>query len=313
MQASLREFFLQCTAVQTIESSQSESSYRDKLCIFVGEIDQPLLVDLDATALKAIKTMVTTCKGLLWVTRGGAVECTNPRMALATGFARVLRNEYAGRKFLTFDLDPKQAPWSQSAALAIAHIMQAGLGSPISGVLSASSSSFTAEESELALRDGLIVVPRIYKDAPRNELLSLEAPDWANLHTLPDAPLDQPDRPLRLHVGVTGMLDSLVFADDEAYEDYADSDTIEIEPRAYGVNFRDVMVVLDQLRERVMGMEVAGVISRLGSEASAQGFAVGDRVFGFLRGPFASKAASVGMPWPTYPRACRLRVPPLFQ
>ena len=39
-----------------------------------------------------------------------------------------------------------------------------------------------------------------------------------------------------------------------------------------------------------MGVEVAGIISRLGSEAAAQGFAVGDRVFGFLRGPFASRA-----------------------
>jgi hypothetical protein len=48
-----------------------------------------------------------------------------------------------------------------------------------------------------------------------------------------------------------GMLDSLVFDDDEAYDDYADTDTIEIDPRAYGVNFRDVMVSLDQLRERV--------------------------------------------------------------
>lgn len=275
-------------AVQTLESPESESSYRDKFCVFVGEIDRPLLVDLDAAALEAIKMMATTCKGLVWVTRGGAVECTNPRMALASGFVRVLRNEYVGRKFITLDLDPEQVAWSQSNASAIAHTFQAGLGSPVGDA--SSYSAFTAQESELALRDGLLMVPRIYKEAPRNKMLSLEAPDWANLHTLPDAPLHQPDRPLRLHVGLPGMLDSLVFADDEAYEDYADADTIEIDPRAYGVNFRDVMVVLDQLRERVMGMEVAGVISRLGSEAAAQGFAVGDRVFGFLRGPFASRA-----------------------
>lgn len=275
--------------VHPLEYRESEESYRDKFCIFVGEIDRPLLVDLDAAALEAIKMMATTCKGLVWVTRGGAVQCTDPRMALASGFARVLRNEYVGRKFITLDLDPGQDAWSHSDASVIAHVVQRGLGSPVGGA-SSGSSSFTADESELALRDGLFVVPRIYKDAPRNKMLSLDTPDWANVHALPDAPLDQQDRPLRLHVGMPGMLDSLVFADDEAYEDYADDDTIEIDPRAYGVNFRDVMVVLDQLRERVMGMEVAGVISRLGSEASAQGFAVGDRVFGFLRGPFASRA-----------------------
>ena len=230
-------------AVQTLESP--EMSYSGKFCIFVGEIDRPLLVDLDAAALEGIKIMATTCKGLLWVTRGGAVECTEPQMALVNGFARVIRNEYVGRKFLTLDLDPEQAAWSESDASTIAHVMQTGLGFP------AGASSFTAEESELALRGGLLVVPRIYKDVPRNKMLPLDAPNWANLHQIPDAPLYQEDRPLRLHVGMPGMLDSLVFADDEAYEDYADADTIEIDPRAYGVNFRDVMVALDQLRDRV--------------------------------------------------------------
>jgi hypothetical protein len=127
--------------------------------------------------------MATTCKGLLWVTRGGAVECTDPKMALVNGFARVIRNEYVGRKFLTLDLDPGQAAWSQSDASTIAHVLQTGLGCPTSA------SSFTAEESELALRGGLLVIPRIYKDVPRNKMLSLDAPDWANLHLIPDAPL----------------------------------------------------------------------------------------------------------------------------
>ena len=275
-------------AVQTLESPESKSAYRDKICVFVGEIEQPLLIDLDAVTLDAIRLMVTTCKGLVWVTRGGAVECTNPSMALVSGFARVLRNEYAGRKFLTLDLDPNQDAWSQSNTVVIAHAMRTGLGSP--GGAPASPSVAAADESELALRDGLLLVPRIYKDVRKNSMMSPEVPDWGSLRDIPDAPLKQPDRPLRMHVGMPGMLDSLVFDDDLAYDDFADDDTIEIEPRAYGVNFRDVMVALDQLRERVMGMEVAGVISRLGSQAAAQGFAVGDRVFGFLCGPFASRA-----------------------
>lgn len=256
--------------------------------MFVGEIEQPLLIDLDAMTLDAIRLMVTTCKGLVWVTRGGAVECTNPGMALVSGFARVLRNEYAGRKFLTLDLDPKQDAWSQSDTKVIAHVVRTGLGSPGGGPESPAVA--VADESELAVRDGLLLIPRIYKDARKNSMISPEVPDWGSLHDIPDAPLEQPNRPLRMHVGMPGMLDSLVFDDDLAYEEFADEDTIEIEPRAYGVNFRDVMVALDQLRERVMGVEVAGVISRLGSQAAGHGFAVGDRVFGFLLGPFGSRA-----------------------
>ncbi|KAH7305247.1 putative polyketide synthase [Stachybotrys elegans] len=277
-------------AVQILECPESESAYRSKVCVFVGEIDQPLLINLDAAALDAIRLMATTCGGLVWVTRGGTVECTNPSMSLVSGFARVLRNEYVGRKFVTLDLDPKQDAWSESDTAVIAHAMLTALGSPAGASASPPATAAVADESELALRDGLIMVPRIYQDTHKNKMMSLGTPDWTNLHTIPNGPLEQPDRPLRLHVGVPGMLDSLVFDDDVAYDDYADDDTIEIEPRAYGVNFRDVMVALDQLRQRVMGVEVAGVISRLGSAARAQGFAVGDRVFGFLLGPFASRA-----------------------
>lgn len=233
-------------AVQRLESSD-ESSYRGKFCIFVGEIDEPLLASLNVTALNGIKTMATSCKGLLWVTRGGAVECSNPQMALVNGFLRVIRNEYVGRKFLTLDLDPTQSPWVLSDASAIVHVLKTGLAE----TSTVAASSFTAEESEFALRDGLLLVPRIFKDVSRNKLISPDAVDWSSGDSIPEAPLYQEDRPLRLHVGMPGMLDSLVFDDDEEYEDYADENTVEIEPRAYGVNFRDVMVALDQLRERV--------------------------------------------------------------
>lgn len=57
-----------------------------------------------------------------------------------------------GPQVITLDLDPEQAAWSQSDASAIAHVMQTGLGNPVGGASNASS-SFIADESELALRD----------------------------------------------------------------------------------------------------------------------------------------------------------------
>ncbi|KAL9616277.1 MAG: hypothetical protein Q9160_008839 [Pyrenula sp. 1 TL-2023] len=267
--------------VQTLESAIQP--YDNKFCIFVGEVDQPLLHDLDSMTLKGIKTMATQCRGLLWVTRGGAVECANPDMALVPGFLRVLRNEYIGRSFLTLDLDPMQPLWCQLGTSAIVQVMKTGLGSR-------EDVSSTVGESEFALRNGLILVPRIYKDVSRNKMLSPEAPEWAAPETIPEASLFQPQRPLRLQAGIPGLLDTLVFDDDQDFEDHADADTVEIEPRAYGLNFRDVMVAMGQLRERVMGLECAGIVTRVGSEASAQGFAVGDRVMALLLGPFGSRA-----------------------
>ncbi|RYP73024.1 hypothetical protein DL771_003892 [Monosporascus sp. 5C6A] len=294
---SLRESIAKVTdgalpAVQSLEApSVTAETYSTKICVFVGEMDQPVLHTLDAAGLQGIKTMATGCKGLLWVTRGAAVECVNPNLALATGFLRVLRSEYVGRRFPTLDLDPHKPVWSEPGITAIVHVLQACLGTPDDVY------SITAEaapvESEYAVRDGLILVPRVSKDVVRNKMLTPEAPDWSAPESIPEEPLFQDQRSLRLEVGIPGLLDTLAFDDDKEIglggsDDHADM--VEIEPRAYGLNFRDVMVAMGQLRERVMGLECAGIITRVGSEAAAQGFAVGDRVMALLLGPFASRA-----------------------
>ncbi|KAK3681631.1 hypothetical protein B0T22DRAFT_299554 [Podospora appendiculata] len=303
---SLRESIAKVTegalpAVQALEAAATAEAYSTKICVFVGEVDQPVLHTLDAAGLQGIKTMATGCKGLLWVTRGAAVECVKPELALAMGFLRVLRSEYVGRRFPILDLDPHTPVWSTPGITAIVHVLQACLGTPDDVY------SITAEaapvESEFAVRDGLILVPRVSKDEVRNKLLTPEAPDWSVPESIPEAPLFQDGRPLRLEVGIPGLLDTLAFDDDKEIESLipsktddshlttaADDDIVEIQPHAYGLNFRDVMVAMGQLRERVMGLECAGIITHVGSEAAAQGFAVGDRVMALLLGPFASRA-----------------------
>jgi NADPH:quinone reductase-like Zn-dependent oxidoreductase/SAM-dependent methyltransferase len=265
---------------QMIESATT-ASFEGKACIFVGEADRPLLHNIDDTTLRGIKAMTTSCKGLLWITRGGAAECEDPEMSLASGFLRVLRSESVGHSFISLDLDPNQPTWSESAASAIVYIMKSGLavGEDVSS---------TVQEHEFALRNGLLLVPRLIKEPKRNTLFSPEVPDWSALDSLPMEPLFQADRPLSLKVGIPGQLDTLAFHVDPKHEDLPDADLVEIEPRAYGLNSRDVSVAMGQLRDRAMGLECAGIITRVGTEAADQGFAVGDKVMALLQGPFGS-------------------------
>ncbi|CAI7652959.1 unnamed protein product [Penicillium glandicola] len=258
-------------------------TYKSKLCVFVGELDKPVLTDLDTANFQGIKSMASGSKGLLWITRGGAVECTDPNSALASGLVRVLRTEYLGRHFLTLDLDPRAHTEDKTEAdiAAIVHVLKSRL---------AASDSPAPIDSEFAVRDGLILVPRLYKDLAWNALLEPEVPDWASPDSIPEAPLFQTKRPLRLEVGIPGLLDTLAFSDDNVVDTALGDDMVEIEPRAYGLNFRDVMVAMGQLKERVMGLECAGVITRVGSEAAAQGFSVGDHVMALLLGPFSTRA-----------------------
>lgn len=70
---------------------------------------------------------------------------------------------------------------------------------------------------------------------------------------------------------------------------------IEIEPRAYGVNARDLRIATGQLHGEFMGLECVGIITRMGAEAAAQGYAIGDQVFGLL--PQGSIGSIVHAPW----------------
>ncbi|PGH13809.1 hypothetical protein AJ79_03377 [Helicocarpus griseus UAMH5409] len=264
------------------------------ICVFLCEMERPLLRDLDAASLEAIKTIATTCKGLLWVTRGGAVEYANPDLALATGFLRSLRNEYLGRPYLTLDLDPNATLWSDDNASAIVQVLTVGFGSFIT-----SSQQPQPGKFEYAVRDGNFLIPRLFKYVPQK--MTISPPEAASNPSMTDAismqPLHQPERPLCMYVGMPGLLDTLTFDDDPSVRPDGSGlvpEMIEVEPRAYGVNFRDVMVAMGQLRERVMGLECAGIITRAGSHAAAHGYNAGDRVFCLLRGPFGSL---VRIPW----------------
>ncbi|RDW83572.1 type I polyketide synthase [Aspergillus mulundensis] len=238
-------------SVVELESAPMEA-FKDKQVLFLGEVDQPLLHGLDSASLKRIQAMIKHSRGVLWVTRGGAVDCERPELALASGLFRSIRHEYAGVKYVTLDLDPNTKLWSCATVTAITQVFTHSFGPINSGAVNS-----TPYEFEYAERQG-------------------------------------PERPLALKVGVPGLLDTLAFDDDKAAPPEGSrhpSDLIEIDPRAYGVNFRDVLVAMDQLEERIMGVDCAGIITRVGSRAAARGYAVGDHVFALLpNGGYGSRA-----------------------
>lgn len=252
-------------AVHDLESNAiNPELYADKIVVFLGELDEPILYDLDSPSLEGIRTMSTGCQGLLWVTRGGALDCERPELSLAPGFVRSLRNEYIGRKFLTLDLSPKGAQWSETGASVIAQILHQTFGTAEDD----SPTERGPSELEFAERDGMILIPRIYHDVERDRLLSLDALEAETPETLPLEPFHQADRPLSFNRKY------LAYGDDESASDDCEpisTTSIEVEPRAYGVSPGD-------RESSTLGLEFAGIITRVGSKAASQGFAVGDRV-----------------------------------
>jgi acyl transferase domain-containing protein/NADPH:quinone reductase-like Zn-dependent oxidoreductase/ubiquinone/menaquinone biosynthesis C-methylase UbiE len=295
------------TALEHLVIEESSfDSYKNKVCIFIGEIAESMLANLDAVHIDGLRAMVTQCSGLLWVTTGGAVDSQTPELALNQGFLRVLRNEYVGRRYLSLDLDPVHAErWSQDEEVvitAIVQVLEEGFGRADTEV--------GPSDFEYAERDGVLLIPRVYKDEQYNDMVvGPLVPSWSEVlqgakddkgatdaaTSIPLEPLFQENRPLRLDVGIPGHLDTLAFVEDvEDIETLAPED-IEITPRAYGLSSHDVMAAMGQLKDRAMGLECAGIISRVGTEAHAKGYKVGDHVMALL--PGASFASRARVPW----------------
>ena len=125
------------------------------------------------------------------------------------------------------------------------------------------------DEPELALRQGKFLVSRLLQWSRSGHLTVPRADDYALLPT------------------ERGAIDNLrlteveVPAPDEGY--------VQVRVEAAGLNFRDVLNVLGLYPgdPGLIGGDFAGTVTELGDGVT--GFEVGQRVFGFMQGAFASR------------------------
>ncbi|KAK4163340.1 putative polyketide synthase [Cladorrhinum sp. PSN259] len=249
----------------------------NRVCIFIDDPKNPILSRANASEFEGIKSLCTRSKGLLWLTQGGVDECQKPLASLVPGFLRTLRQEYSGKRLAMLDLDPSKSLWCLDTVKSITEVFRGLFDKSTTHILG---------DFEYAEREGVIRIPRYIKDSSRNKAVFQQSP------TKPTPVLEpfmQEDRPLRLTVGTTGLLETLAFDDDPTALEPLPEDFVEIEPKAFGVNFRDVMVAMGQLKSWVMGYDCAGVITRVGPAAASQGYKTGDRVSVLLRGHYASR------------------------
>jgi NADPH:quinone reductase-like Zn-dependent oxidoreductase len=100
-----------------------------------------------------------------------------------------------------------------------------------------------------------------------------------------------------LEVGKPGFMDTIHW-EEQPLPDILPDDCVEIEAKAVGMNFRDVLVAMGVVYTAgtgvsEIGIEVGGIIRRMGSRV--RGLAVGDRVFAITPdGSMKSRAVVVG-------------------
>lgn len=254
-----------------------------KVCIYLGDLDTATLRNPDSADFEGIKMMCTRAKSVLWLTRGGTFHCENVDAALSIGFLRSVREEFAGKRLVSLDLNPSRGLWSIEDILHLTTILEKSLIAPRGDGY---------EDYEFSERNGVIHVLRYFLDAERIQAVVRQASEES---TPEKEPFFKPGRPLKMHIETPGLLNTLIFKHDaDAYTDIPVG-YLEVEPKAFGVNFRDIMVAMGQLpSETTLGFECSGLITRVGLEAAAQGFKPGDKVAALLKGNYANL---VRMPW----------------
>jgi NADPH:quinone reductase-like Zn-dependent oxidoreductase len=264
-----------------IASLNSEAELSGKLCIVIAELYEPTLAHLSEEDFSNLRKLLTTAKGVLWVTQGGTIDCSTPNAAMVTGLMRTLRTENTGIRYATLDLEAASAsPYTAEAASTISKIVEATFNSTIEPA------NIDLEYSE---RAGQIYVPRVLPDPGANKALLETNGEPA----VEDQSFYQEGRPLRMEAGTAGLLDTLRFVDDLERDEPLPADFVEVEPKAFGLNFRDVMIAMGQLNETIMGYECSGVVSRLGSNVTH--LQVGDRVAAMMRGHYANYIRLLGI------------------
>ncbi|KAF2490386.1 reducing type I polyketide synthase [Lophium mytilinum] len=229
--------------------------------IFIQEMERPFLIDLSNEMYSMFQELVTSAKGILWVTDGGGNAPKKPESGVANGLFRVLRNENPERPCATLALDLDSAVTIEQLE-AICQIFR---------IVQQADVDQSTQDMEYVEIDGLLQIPRVVQaETLTEDLFRRSLPRQTSSRMIKDCP------PLQLAIGSVGFLDTLHFTEDDDHQIPLDPDEVEVEARAVGLNFRDCLLALGRIPDSSYGSECSGLVSRTGNNVVE--LSVGDRV-----------------------------------
>ncbi|HVV94627.1 MAG TPA: SDR family NAD(P)-dependent oxidoreductase [Hyphomicrobiales bacterium] len=211
-----------------------------------------------ANAIRMLLPALHDAGARLWVVAPGALQggAGGPAAAGLAAFARVAANEYRGLDLRLLDVEPTLPP---SAAPRLAREIAA-----------------PRDDREIILAAADVRAPRLRIGTP---------PAPASGGAVVGRSIT---------VGAVSGLDELAW--DEAPLPEPGPGEVAVDIAATGLNFRDVMWAMGLLPDEALedgfagatlGLEAAGTVAAVGK--GVKGFAVGDRVIGFVAGGFATR------------------------
>ncbi|KAF2106989.1 polyketide synthase-like protein [Lophiotrema nucula] len=254
--ATKEDYEVSVVSWQDIEASTSQ--LENSVCIFLPGIDSTLLGRLDQGGLDRLKIVIASVDSLLWVSQEDRTAIHNPKEGMVRGLARTIQSEQDYR-FITLMLEK-----SDNHSRAVQHIL----------AIADRELCNESAETEYTERDGLLCINRVIEN---EALIQQVFPDTRALSTV-SVPWKHAGN-VHLSIANVGLLDKLYYVEMPIEAAFLGPEEIEIDVKAAGLNFRDVLTALGQVNGTYFGNECAGVVTRVGPSTS-HAIKVGDRVVG---------------------------------
>lgn len=244
----------------------------DRDIISVLNLESDWFVNLTEDAFTSLQKFA---KGLgqqkvLWLTTPVQIRCEDPRPATFLGVARTLRAEQVPG-LCTLEIQASEARFADLVLDVFEKIrIQEDIGT-------------LAPDREFAVEGNQICIPRYHPFSLTDRLKEGS-----------EAPVEKPSAEhtrTALNVGKLGSMESLHWIDEPLPAELP-TDHVEIEARAVGLNFRDVVLARGIIQSAVpgrvpLGYELSGVVRRVGSAVT--GLVPGDRVMALCNGCLATR------------------------
>ncbi|KAH6615157.1 KR domain-containing protein [Boeremia exigua] len=215
----------------------------DDRVIVLYELGCSRLRSLSEVEFRNLQSLIQKAKNILWLTETVTEDEQSIFAGMATGFLRTMRSE---------------ATNSQIVTLALERLPNASFISGNDHVVTVFKCSFEEAciEAEYFVEGDKISIGRLREEIPTNTSMvnasypSLTSGRWG------EGPA------LKFDVGVRGTLDTLRFIEDPVYYEELGPNDVEVDAKAWGLNFRDVFIALGRMDENEFGLDTAGYVTR---------------------------------------------------
>ncbi|KAL9037775.1 MAG: hypothetical protein Q9180_003532 [Flavoplaca navasiana] len=233
------------------------------------------LLDLTEIGYANLQKLVDSAAGILWTFNSPGTMGSYNFSDCLPGFQRSILSEHGSIKIASLGIST-----AESDSIIVERILttfQHQFRDQVREV-----------ESDYMLNSTLVEVPRVVEAKEVNQFVHSRTTTGK---AEPNAWAHTPKRCLRLDIPKPGLLESLQFIDDHAASRPIAMDEIEVEVKAVGLIFRDLLIALGQYPSDQIGKDCAGVVTQAGR---ATNFTIGDRVVCVADAAFQTRARCKG-------------------